>query len=89
MRRRAPELKAKLEAADYRASGSLDALEWVNLYALAVNEENASGGRIVTAPTNGAAGIIPAVLHYLDRFVTGGGGADSEAAEASPGDDAS
>ncbi|WP_423058212.1 L-serine ammonia-lyase [Brevibacterium linens] len=88
VRRRAPELKAKLEAADYRASGSLDALEWVNLYALAVNEENASGGRIVTAPTNGAAGIIPAVLHYMDRFVTGGGGADSEAAEASPGDDA-
>ncbi|MGO0604424.1 L-serine ammonia-lyase [Brevibacterium linens] len=70
--RRAPELKAKLEAADYRASGSLDALEWVNLYALAVNEENASGGRIVTAPTNGAAGIIPAVLHYMDRFVTCG-----------------
>src|SRR5699024_6069798 len=43
------------------------------LYALAVNEENASGGRIVTAPTNGAAGIIPAVLHYMDRFVVGEG----------------
>ncbi|SMX71226.1 L-serine dehydratase [Brevibacterium sp. 239c] len=69
VRRRAPELRATLEAAEYRASGSLDALEWVNLYALAVNEENASGGRIVTAPTNGAAGIIPAVLHYMDRFV--------------------
>lgn len=45
-------------------SPSLSALDWVNLYALAVNEENAAGGRIVTAPTNGAAGIIPAVLHY-------------------------
>lgn len=71
VRRRAPELRSRLEAAEYRASGSLDALEWVNLYALAVNEENASGGRIVTAPTNGAAGIIPAVLHYMDRFVIG------------------
>lgn len=44
-------------------------LDWVDLYALAVNEENAAGGRVVTAPTNGAAGIIPAVLHYYDRFV--------------------
>ncbi len=46
----------------------LTVIDWVNLYALAVNEENASGGRIVTAPTNGAAGIIPAVLHYATRF---------------------
>jgi len=46
----------------------LSAMDWVNLYALAVNEENAAGGRIVTAPTNGAAGIIPAVLHYYMRF---------------------
>jgi L-serine dehydratase len=46
-------------------------MDWVNLYALAVNEENASGGRIVTAPTNGAAGIVPAVLHYYVRFVPG------------------
>lgn len=45
-------------------------LDWVDLYALAVNEENAAGGRVVTAPTNGAAGIIPAVLHYYDRFVS-------------------
>ncbi|WP_071058583.1 L-serine ammonia-lyase [Pelistega sp. MC2] len=45
-------------------------LDWVNLYALAVNEENASGGRVVTAPTNGAAGIIPAVMHYYDRFLS-------------------
>jgi L-serine dehydratase len=44
-------------------------MDWVNLYALAVNEENAAGGRVVTAPTNGAAGIVPAVLHYYRRFV--------------------
>jgi L-serine dehydratase len=49
----------------------LDVIDWVSLFALAVNEENASGGRIVTAPTNGAAGIIPAVLHYYVRFVPG------------------
>jgi L-serine dehydratase len=46
-------------------------MDWINLFALAVNEENAAGGRVVTAPTNGAAGIIPAVLHYYHRFVTG------------------
>ena len=49
----------------------LTILDWVNLYALAVNEENAAGGRVVTAPTNGAAGIIPAVLHYYRDFVEG------------------
>lgn len=49
--------------------GSLFAMDWVNLYALAVNEENASGGKVVTAPTNGAAGIIPAVLHYYRDFI--------------------
>ncbi|MBJ6759706.1 L-serine ammonia-lyase [Myxococcaceae bacterium JPH2] len=49
----------------------LTVLDWVNLYALAVNEENAAGGRVVTAPTNGAAGIIPSVLHYYWRFVPG------------------
>ena len=53
----------------------LQVLDWVNLYALAVNEENAAGGRVVTAPTNGAAGIIPAVLHYYVRFVHGAGDA--------------
>lgn len=87
VRRRAPEWHARLKAIDTDFDPQ-HWVEWVNLVALTVNEENASGGRIVTAPTNGAAGIIPAVLHYLDRFVTGGGGADSEAAEASPGDDA-
>ncbi|MEL6382863.1 MAG: L-serine ammonia-lyase [Cyanobacteria bacterium J06626_18] len=49
----------------------LTVLDWVNLYAIAVNEENAAGGRIVTAPTNGAAGIMPAVLHYYSRFCHG------------------
>ncbi|MCJ8505419.1 L-serine ammonia-lyase [Kocuria flava] len=78
VRRRAPALRARLqelEAAAAAAPGRVDdplrAMEWVNLFALAVNEENASGGRIVTAPTNGAAGIIPAVLHYWARFVPG------------------
>jgi L-serine dehydratase len=49
----------------------LEGMEWVNLWAMAVNEENAAGGRVVTAPTNGAAGIVPAVLHYYARFVPG------------------
>lgn len=49
----------------------LRGMDWITLYALAVNEENAAGGRVVTAPTNGAAGIIPAVLHYYTRFVPG------------------
>ena len=44
-------------------------MDWVNLYALAVNEENAAGGRVVTAPTNGAAGIVPAVLHYYSALL--------------------
>ena len=78
VRRRAPELRERLrrQEADARGAAGADAdplwaMEWVNLYALAVNEENASGGRIVTAPTNGAAGIIPAVLHFYSRFVDG------------------
>ncbi len=50
-------------------SSGLDAMEWVNAFAIAVNEENASGGRVVTSPTNGAAGIIPAVLKYYDKFI--------------------
>ncbi|MEE4638565.1 MAG: L-serine ammonia-lyase [Wenzhouxiangella sp.] len=67
--RRAPTLFRKLK---HRAQeNNLDQLDWINLYALAVNEENAAGGRVVTAPTNGAAGIIPAVLHYYRRFVAG------------------
>ena len=64
--RRAPNLYAKLQAREQRED--LDPLDWLNLYALAVNEENAAGGRVVTAPTNGAAGIVPSVLHYYRRF---------------------
>ena len=66
--RRAPKLLRDLEAAADQTD-PIRAMDWVNLFALAVNEENASGGRVVTAPTNGAAGIVPAVLHYYDMFV--------------------
>jgi L-serine dehydratase len=62
VRRRARDLHARLDE-------DADPMEWVTLYALAVNEENAAGGRVVTAPTNGAAGIVPAVLHYAHRFL--------------------
>jgi L-serine dehydratase len=70
VKRRAPRLCARLTAPPEKAlRDPLQVLDWVNLYALAVNEENAAGGRVVTAPTNGAAGIVPAVLHYYTRFV--------------------
>ena len=70
--RRAPTLHAELSSRPEAAMRDpLTTLDWVNLYALAVNEENAAGGRVVTAPTNGAAGIIPSVLHYYDRFCPG------------------
>jgi L-serine dehydratase len=70
--RRAPALHNELSSRPEAAMRDpLTVLDWVNLYALAVNEENAAGGRVVTAPTNGAAGIIPAVLHYYDRFCPG------------------
>ncbi|MEP6632603.1 MAG: L-serine ammonia-lyase [Luteimonas sp.] len=70
--RRAPALFAELSSKPEAAMRDpLTVLDWVNLYALAVNEENAAGGRVVTAPTNGAAGILPAVLHYYDRFCPG------------------
>jgi L-serine dehydratase len=69
VRRRAPRLSRQLtEAGD---SSPMHAMDWVNAYALAVNEENAAGGRMVTAPTNGAAGIVPAVLSYYRRFEPG------------------
>ncbi|MDT6962171.1 L-serine ammonia-lyase [Cupriavidus sp. SZY C1] len=72
VKRRAPELYRNLtQRAERTLSDPLSVMDWVNLYAMAVNEENAAGGRVVTAPTNGAAGIIPAVLHYYDRFVPG------------------
>ncbi|QOW19049.1 L-serine ammonia-lyase [Lysobacter ciconiae] len=70
--RRAPAMYADLSARpDAGLEDPLTMLDWVNLFALAVNEENAAGGRVVTAPTNGAAGIIPAVLHYYERFIPG------------------
>jgi L-serine dehydratase len=70
VRRRAAELHRALSG-EHFAMDPLRVMDWVTLFALAVNEENAAGGRVVTAPTNGAAGIIPAVLHYYTRFVPG------------------
>ncbi len=67
VRRRAPKLARKLAESGY--SDPLAPMDWVNVFAMAVNEENAAGGRVVTAPTNGAAGIIPAVAHYYTRFI--------------------
>ncbi|MET0699546.1 MAG: L-serine ammonia-lyase [Mycobacterium sp.] len=66
VRRRASLLAAALDSTD-----PMFAMDWVTVHALAVNEENAAGGRVVTAPTNGAAGVIPAVLHYYARFLPG------------------
>ncbi len=72
VRRRAADMYRKLASQPEAAlRDPLTVMDWVNLYALAVNEENAAGGRVVTAPTNGAAGIIPAVMHYYERFVSG------------------
>jgi len=70
VKRRAPDLYAQLnEETASTMSDGLTSLDWVNVYAIAVNEENAAGGRVVTAPTNGAAGVIPAVLHYARQFL--------------------
>ena len=72
VKRRAREMHQQLlSQPEATLADPLSVMDWVTLYALAVNEENAAGGRIVTAPTNGAAGIIPAVLHYYRRFVPG------------------
>ncbi|MCB1619764.1 MAG: L-serine ammonia-lyase [Thiothrix sp.] len=71
VRRRAAQLYRKLQHEDDLHQAPLGTMDWVNLFALAVNEENAAGGRVVTAPTNGAAGVIPAVMHYYQRFVKG------------------
>ncbi|MEO0825187.1 MAG: L-serine ammonia-lyase [Cyanobacteria bacterium J06635_15] len=72
VKRRAPSLYQFLKSRpESSLSDPLTVLDWVNLYAIAVNEENAAGGRMVTAPTNGAAGIVPAVLHYYSRFCPG------------------
>jgi L-serine dehydratase len=83
VRRRAAALHRSLREREGGAPNliaqTLGALDWVNLYALAVNEENAGGGRVVTAPTNGAAGIIPAVLHYYMNFQ--GGSSEKDAVD--------
>ncbi|WP_119153471.1 L-serine ammonia-lyase [Caldimonas tepidiphila] len=72
VKRRAAELHRQLTRHPEAAlRDPLQTMDWINLYALAVNEENAAGGRVVTAPTNGAAGIVPAVLHYYSRFIPG------------------
>ncbi|MFC5472480.1 L-serine ammonia-lyase [Paraherbaspirillum soli] len=72
VKRRASALYQQLKnRSEESLSDPLSMLDWVNLYAMAVNEENAAGGRVVTAPTNGAAGVIPAVLHYYTKFVPG------------------
>ena len=73
VRRRAKALHDQLVEREARGGppDPLAAMDWVNLWAIAVNEENAAGGRVVTAPTNGAAGIVPAVLHYYTRFIPG------------------
>lgn len=71
VKRRAASLHRRLKGDPARNQDPLIVMDWVNLFALAVNEENAAGGRVVTAPTNGAAGIMPAVLHYYRRFVPG------------------
>jgi L-serine dehydratase len=71
VRRRAPRLVERLREKSAKAGPGdpLAPLDWVNIYAIAVNEENAAGGRVVTAPTNGAAGVIPAVAHYYANFI--------------------
>ena len=71
VKRRAARLHRQLTSDSELSHVPLGTMDWVNLFALAVNEENAAGGRVVTAPTNGAAGIIPAVLHYYWRFCSG------------------
>ena len=72
VKRRAKRVRDELRGrAERELSDPLAAMDWVNLWALAVNEENAAGGRVVTAPTNGAAGIVPAVLRFHDRFYRG------------------
>jgi L-serine dehydratase len=72
VKRRAASLRQLLEERERsNEHDPLVALDWINAWALAVNEENAAGGKVVTAPTNGAAGVIPAVLRYYDRFLAG------------------
>jgi L-serine dehydratase len=72
VRRRAPELRQRLQL-ETESTDPLRGMDWLTLYALAVNEENAAGGRVVTAPTNGAAGVVPAVMMYYQEFMHGSG----------------
>lgn len=67
--RRASALRRMLVSSDKLSHDPMNVIDWVNMFALAVNEENAAGGRVVTAPTNGACGIVPAVLAYYDHFI--------------------
>ena len=72
VRRRAAKLRAMLDSREQNKTGdALIAMDWINAWALAVNEENAAGGKVVTAPTNGAAGVVPSVLRYYDRYCNG------------------
>src|ERR1700741_3186138 len=72
VKRRARKLRETLEARERsNVVDPLIAMDWIAAWALAVNEENAAGGKVVTAPTNGAAGIVPAVLRYYDRYCNG------------------
>ena len=71
VKRRAPQMFRQIQNEWQTENEDNSRLDWVNLWALAVNEENAAGGRVVTAPTNGAAGIIPSVMHYYNRFCKG------------------
>ena len=72
VKRRAAKLRGMLETREQnKSSDGLIAMDWINAWALAVNEENAAGGKVVTEPTNGAAGVVPAVLRYYDRFCNG------------------
>ena len=70
------------ERAERTLAGPLSVLDWVNVHAFAVYKENAAGGQVVTAPNNGAAGVIPAVLHYCDRFVLHTGGRTEQGLDA-------
>ncbi|PPY02002.1 L-serine ammonia-lyase, partial [Cronobacter sakazakii] len=67
--RRAAALRRMLVSHDKNDADPMNVVDWINMFALAVNEENAAGGRVVTAPTNGACGIVPAVLAYYDKFI--------------------
>ncbi len=80
VRRRAKSLAERLAARESEGKGGdpLAPLDWVTVYAMAVNEENAAGGRVVTAPTNGAAGVVPAVAHYYRNFVAGSDSSEAD-----------